>query len=111
MRGRLAYQLMNYDWDPSASKPVDEATSTKLLAWGSPYGWLGASSFDLFDYSSGADGRGDRSYAMFIVLGPKCRFNPQSGRWDGKGHVRLPSRRWRHSRRLRSAMSIPARWS
>jgi len=83
------YQLMNYDWDPSASKPVDEATSTKLLAWGSPYGWLGASSFDLFDYSSGADGRGDRSYAMFIVLGPKCRFNPQSGRWDGKGDVRI----------------------
>jgi hypothetical protein len=81
------YQLMNYDWDPTVGKPVDEATGTKLLAWGSPYGWLGASSFDLFDYSAGADGRGDRSYAMFIVLGPKCRFNPQSGQWDGKGDV------------------------
>src|SRR5262249_26912883 len=45
------YQLMNYDWDPTAGKPVDEAAGTKLIAWGSPYGWLGASSFELFDYS------------------------------------------------------------
>lgn len=76
------YQLMNYDWDPTAGKPVDEATGTKLIAWGSPYGWLGASSFDLFDYSATGDGRGDRSYATFIVLGPKVRLNqgiPQAG--------------------------------
>ena len=83
------YQLMNYDWDPTGSKPVDEATGTKLLAWGSPYGWLGASRFDVFDYSAGADGRGDRSYATFIVLGPKYRFNPQTGQWDGKGDVSM----------------------
>jgi hypothetical protein len=83
------YQLMNYDWDPTTGKPVDEPTGTKLLAWGSPYGWLGASSFSLFDYSGNADGRGDRSYAVFIVLGPKCRFNPQGGKWDGKGDVRI----------------------
>jgi hypothetical protein len=84
-----AYQLMNYDWDPTAGKPIDEPTGTKLLAWGSPYGWLGASSFDLFDYSAGADGRGDRSYAVFIVLGPKSRFSPQSGQWDRKGDVTI----------------------
>jgi hypothetical protein len=74
------YQLMNYDWDPTAGKPLGEATDTKLMAWGSPYGWLGASSFDLFDYSATADGRGDRSYATFIVLGPKARQgNDQAG--------------------------------
>jgi len=74
------YQLMNFDWDPTAGKPVDEPTGTKLIAWGSPYGWLGASSFDLFDYSATADGRGDRSYATFIVLGPKLRQgNDQAG--------------------------------
>jgi hypothetical protein len=72
------YQLMNYDWDPSAGKPSGEATGTKLIAWGTPYGWLGASSFDLFDYSTTADGRGDRSYATFIVLGPKARSNQAS---------------------------------
>jgi hypothetical protein len=69
------YQLMNYDWDPTAGKPENEATGTKLIAWGTPYGWLGASSFDLFDYSDTHDGRGDRSYATFIVLGPHSRTN------------------------------------
>jgi hypothetical protein len=74
------YQLMNYDWDPTAGKPTNEATGTKLIAWGSPYGWLGASSFDLFDYSATVDGRGDRSYATFIVLGPNVRQgNYQAG--------------------------------
>ncbi|MFO0840282.1 MAG: hypothetical protein U1D55_17380 [Phycisphaerae bacterium] len=69
------YQLMNFDWDPSTLKPANEATGTKLIAWGSPYGWLGASAFDLFDYSATADGRGDRSYATFVVLGPAGRYN------------------------------------
>jgi mannan endo-1,4-beta-mannosidase len=69
------YQLMNFDWESSGGKPANESTGTKLVAWGSPYGWLGASSFDLFDFSATADGRGDRSYATFIVLGPKSRFN------------------------------------
>jgi len=74
------YQLMNYDWDPTAGKPADEPTGTKLIAWGSPYGWLGASSFDVFDYFATVDGRGDRSYATFIVLGPKVRQgNDQAG--------------------------------
>lgn len=72
------YQLMNYDWDPTAGKPVGEATGTKLIAWGTPYGWLGASSFDLFDYSATADGRGDRAYATFIVVGAKERSNQAS---------------------------------
>lgn len=78
------YQLMNFDWDPTSGKPASEATGTKLIAWGSPYGWLGASSFNLFDYSATADGRGDRSYATFIVLGPKARIDPGN---DQSGHV------------------------
>jgi hypothetical protein len=65
---------MNYDWDPSGGKPAGEGTGTKLIAWGSPYGWLGASNCDLFDYSGTVDARGDRSFATFIVLGPHCRF-------------------------------------
>jgi hypothetical protein len=65
---------MNYDWDPSVAKPAGEATGTKLIAWGSPYGWLGASDSDLFDFSGTVDARGDRSLATFIVLGPHCRF-------------------------------------
>ncbi|QSQ20098.1 cellulase family glycosylhydrolase [Pyxidicoccus parkwayensis] len=69
------YQLMNSDWDPDSGKPAAEATGTKLLAWGSPIGWLGASGFELFDGSASADGRGDRSYATFIVLGPRFRFD------------------------------------
>jgi hypothetical protein len=81
------YQLMNFDWDPTAGKPADEATGTKLIAWGSPYGWLGASAFDLFDYSATADGRGDRSYATLIVLGPKSRSNQ-----GGAGDVALAMR-------------------
>jgi hypothetical protein len=44
------YQLMNFDWDPGSGKPPGDATGTKLIAWGSPYGWLAASSFDLFDF-------------------------------------------------------------
>ncbi len=81
------YQLMNYDWDAGGAKPIAEGTGTKLMAWGSPYGWLGASSFDLFDYSDTADGRGDRSYATFIVLGPKCRY--EGAACDGDGDVAL----------------------
>lgn len=81
------YQLMNYDWDASTGKPAGEATGTKLIAWGTPYGWLGASRFDLFDYSGTADGRGDRSYATFIVLGPRARFDAGAGQWTGDGDV------------------------
>jgi hypothetical protein len=79
------YQLMNYDWDPSGGKPATEATGTKLIAWGSPYGWLGASNSDLFDYSGTVDARGDRSFATFIVLGPHCRFS--GGVCDQPGDV------------------------
>lgn len=81
------YQLMNYDWGQGTGKPVDEASGTKLVAWGTPYGWLGASQFDLFDGSATADGRGDRSYATFIVLGPRCRSNPGAGGCDQNGDV------------------------
>jgi mannan endo-1,4-beta-mannosidase len=76
------YQLMNYDWDPASGKDENEATGTKLIAWGSPFGWLGADRFDLFDYSGTADGRGDRSYATFIVLGAKSRLNQGNASGD-----------------------------
>lgn len=69
------YQMMNYDWDAGTGKALGESTGTKLMAWGTPYGWLGSSSFSLFDYSANVDGRGDRSFSTFIVLGPKCRYN------------------------------------
>ena len=81
------YQLMNFDWDPSSGKPPAEATGTKLMAWGSPYGWLGASSFDRFDFAGTADGRGDRSYATFIALGPKCRRSGPGTPCDQEGDV------------------------
>ena len=71
------YQLMNFDWE-DPNKPLDEPTTNTLVGWGSPYGWLGASSFFVMDGST-AGGGGDRSYAMFIVLGPHYRFNIHSG--------------------------------
>lgn len=80
------YQLMNYDWDAGGGKPLTEATGTKLMAWGTPYGFLGASSFTGMDGST-ADGRGDRSYATFIVLGPKQRYNSANGTFDLDGDV------------------------
>ncbi|MBK8269617.1 MAG: hypothetical protein IPK83_15470 [Planctomycetes bacterium] len=83
------YQLMNYDWDPGTGKPAGEATGTKLIAWGTPYGWLASSSFDLFDYSGKADGRGDRSYATFIVLGPKARYDAAALAWNQPGDVAM----------------------
>jgi hypothetical protein len=86
--GGWPYQLMNFDWDPASGKPAREPTSTKLIAWGTPYGWLGASAFDLFDFSAMADGRGDRSYATFVVAGPKCRYTA-GGACDQPGDVAL----------------------
>lgn len=86
------YQMMNYDWDAGNGKPANEATGTKLMAWGAPYGWLGASSFNLFDFSSTADGRGDRAYSTFIVLGPKGRYNTATGAYDLDGDAELTLR-------------------
>jgi len=79
------YQMMNFDWDSMALplKANGEATGTKLMAWGSPFGWLGASDADLFDFSGTVDARGDRSYATFIVLGPHCRFAASVCNQDG----------------------------
>jgi hypothetical protein len=71
---------------------LGEATSTKLTAWGSSYGWLGSSSFSLFDFSATADGRGDRSYATFIVLGPKNRYNAVTTLFDLDGDVAQATR-------------------
>jgi hypothetical protein len=78
-----SYQMMNFDWDPASGKPANEPTGTKLMAWGSPFGWLGASDADLFDFSGTVDGTGDRSYATFIVLGPHCRFTGPTCPLDG----------------------------
>lgn len=83
------YQLMNYDWDPGTGKPATEATGTKLMAWGTPYGYLGSSSFSVFDNSANADGRGDRAYATYIVLGPKNRFNAVTAKYELDGDVAL----------------------
>ena len=84
-----SYQLMNFDWGLKTGKPPDRPTSTKLIAWGSPYGWLGAKSFNLFDNSATADGRGDRAYATFIVLGPKFRFGQGN---DKAGDVEITTK-------------------
>lgn len=80
------YQLMNYDWE-TPGKPANEGTSTKIVAWGSPYGWLGSANFKSFDGGQTLDGRGDRAYSTFIVLGPKQRYNSASGMWDLPGDV------------------------
>lgn len=80
------YQMMNYDWENPA-KPATEGTGTKLMAWGSNYGWLGGTTYKNFDGGSTLDGRGDRSYATFIVLGPKARFSAGSGMYDQPGDV------------------------
>jgi hypothetical protein len=81
------YQLMEFDWDPGGGKPLGEATGTKLMAWGAPYGWLGASDLSLFDYSAVVDARGDRAYATFIVMGPKNRYNAATASYDLDGDV------------------------
>ncbi len=81
------FQLMNFDWALGTGKPLNEASGTKLIAWGTPYGWLGASSFALFDYSGVGDGRGDRAYATFVVLGPRCRGDVQTGPCSQPGDV------------------------
>ncbi|MDX2198455.1 MAG: hypothetical protein SF069_05720 [Phycisphaerae bacterium] len=86
------YQMMNFDWGVGSGKPLNEATGTKLLAWGTNYGWLGASSFNLFDYSATASGRGDRSYATLIVLGPKGRAAAAGQPLDQPGDVALALR-------------------
>lgn len=86
------YQMMNFDWGVGSGKPLNEATGTKLLAWGTNYGWLGASSFNVFDYSATASGQGDRSYATFIVLGPKGRAAASGQPLDQPGDVALALR-------------------
>jgi hypothetical protein len=58
------------------------------MAWGTPYGYLGASDLQLFDYSDTVDARGDRSYSTFIVLGPRCRYQA-GGACDQAGDVAL----------------------
>lgn len=83
------YQMMNYDWDPGTGKPAYEPTGTKLMAWGTPYGFIGASSFSLFDYSGTVDGRGDRAYSTFIVIGPRGRFSLPTFAFDQPGDVAL----------------------
>jgi hypothetical protein len=79
----VALPAHGIDWENGGGKPLGQATTTKLVAWGSPYGWLGASSYENFDDSATLNGTGDRSYATFIVLGPRCRYQGAACTGDG----------------------------
>lgn len=45
------------------------STNGKLMAWGTPYGWLGASTFNSFNFSQTTSGTGERTYGTFISWG------------------------------------------
>lgn len=61
------YQMMQF----SGADGSFAATRTggKLMAWGTKFGWLGASSVLSYDGQSTATGQGDRSYSTFVVWG------------------------------------------
>ena len=61
------YQMMQYSAPDGMFGPAP--TTGKLMAWGTPYGWLGAQSFPSFDYSTTAMGVGERTYGTFIAWG------------------------------------------
>ncbi len=61
------YQMMQYS-APDGSFAATPTTG-KLMAWGTPYGWLGASTFSSFDYLSDKPGTGERSYGTYIAWG------------------------------------------
>lgn len=61
------YQMMQFSGQSGefSSNP----TNGKLMAWGSPYGYLGASSFYNFLYNGTQSGKNQRKYATSIVWG------------------------------------------
>ena len=61
------YQMMQYSAADGSFGPA--ATTGKLMAWGTPYGWLGASTVGSFDNSLSTAGTGERGYATFIAWG------------------------------------------
>ena len=61
------YQMMQFSAVDGSFGPA--ATTGKLMAWGTPYGWLGASTVASFDNSLSTAGTGERSYATFIAWG------------------------------------------
>ena len=61
------YQMMQYS-APDGSF-ANTPTTGKLMAWGTPYGYLGADTVDSFDYNFTTAGTGERSYATYIVWG------------------------------------------
>lgn len=44
-------------------------TTGKLMAWGTRYGWLGASTIDNFAYANPISATGERTYGTFIAWG------------------------------------------
>jgi len=68
------YQMMQYSAADGSFAPTP--TTGKLMAWGTPYGYLGATSFSSFDYATTTSGTGQRSYATYIVWGQYGNGNP-----------------------------------
>jgi hypothetical protein len=61
------YQMMQFSTTSGDFGP--SATNGKLMAWGTPYGWLGASTFDSFDFTRTTSGAGERTYGTFVAWG------------------------------------------
>lgn len=61
------YQMMQFSAADGSFGPA--ATTGKLMAWGTPYGWLGASTVGSFDGTLNTAGTGERGYATFIAWG------------------------------------------
>jgi len=61
------YQMMQYS-APDGSFAATPTTG-KLMAWGTPYGYLGADTVPSFDYLFTTSGKGERSYATYISWG------------------------------------------
>lgn len=61
------YQMMQFSATDGSFGPA--ATTGKLMAWGTPYGWLGASTVGSFDGTLSTAGTGERTYGTFIAWG------------------------------------------
>jgi hypothetical protein len=61
------YQMMQFSTTSGDFGPG--STTGKLMAWGTPYGWLGASTLPSFDSTQNTAGTGERTYGTFIAWG------------------------------------------
>jgi hypothetical protein len=68
------YQMMQNSGPAGEFGP--SPTTGKLMAWGTRYGWLGASSIDDFSYANPVNAQGERSYATFISWGKNGSTSP-----------------------------------